>query len=72
LNWYSSQARVTAQAIAGNRLIEIGGEPFPILKEWGVTPVPYLDTCVDDQHIGVATQRKAAEILYQKIKDLGL
>lgn len=72
LHWYSSQARVTAQAIAGTRLIEIGGDPFPILKEWRVTPVPYVDTCVDDQHIGVGTQLKAAEILYQKIKDLGL
>lgn len=72
LPWYSSQARVTAQAIGRDRLIEIGGEPIPILKEWDVTAVPYVDRGFDSQHIGIDTHRKAAEILYQKIKERGL
>ena len=72
LHWYSSQARVTAQAIAGNRLVEIGGEPYPIIKEWGVTTVPYVDSGFDENHIGINTQKKAAEILYNKIKEQGL
>jgi hypothetical protein len=53
-------------------LIEIGGETIPILKEWNVTAVPYIDRGFDSQHIGIGTHRKAAEILYQKIKERGL
>lgn len=72
LPWYASQARVTAQAIGGDRLIEFGGEPVPIFKEWNVATVKFVDKAIDGDHIGVNTHRLAAELMFRLIKERGL
>ena len=69
LDWYSSQARVTAQAIAGNTLIEFGADSIHILKEWGVPSLPYIDQSTAVAHAGEETHKTAAKWIYDRIKN---
>ena len=70
LDWYSSQARVTAQAIAGDTLIELGADSIPILKEWGVQSIPYVDQSTAVAHAGEETHKATAQWIYHRIKDV--
>jgi hypothetical protein len=72
LSWYASQARVTAQAIGKDRLIEFGQDKIPIFKEWNVPTFATVDFAVDNDHMGVETQKIAANLIYQLIKERGL
>lgn len=69
LPWYSSQARVMAQAISKGNLIELGADSIPILKEWGVKGIPYVDQGRVESHAGEDTHKIAAEWLYSRIKN---
>lgn len=71
LDWYSSQSRVMAQAIAKDRLIELGAESIPILKEWGVPEIEYVDQGnANEHHAGSSTHILAAKCIYDQIQNL--
>ena len=72
LDWYSSQARVTAQAIAKNNMIELGADSIHILKEWGVPSLPYIDESAVIAHAGEETHKAAAKWIYDRIKDVSI
>ena len=67
LDWYSSQARVSIQAIAKNNMIEFGfGEQID--PDWGVRSFDLIDEGRVEQHPGPKTNKMIAEWLYKEIK----
>lgn len=72
LPWYSSQARAMALALCKDKLIEVGVSSITTLDEWGVEALDYIDDGRVAQHPGPKTQRKIAELIYEKIKQKGL
>jgi hypothetical protein len=71
LPWYSSQARVTALAIAGNRMLEFGQGAWEQSKEWGITQHNFIDAGVVENHSGDQTQNMFAEIAIKEITERG-
>jgi hypothetical protein len=66
LDWYSSQSRVSVQAIAKNNIIEFGfGEQID--PAWGVRTFELIDEGRVEQHPGPNTNKMIAEWLYREI-----
>jgi hypothetical protein len=67
LDWYSSQSRVSVQAIAKSNMIEFGfGEQID--KDWNVKAFDLVDEGRVAQHPGPQTNKMIAEWLYKEIR----
>jgi len=66
LDWYSSQARVSVQAIGGNNMIEFsyGDQLDP---DWGIKTFDLIDEGQVKHHPGPKTNKIIAEWLYEEI-----
>jgi len=67
LDWYSSQARVSVQAIAKNNMVEFGFDG-QIDDDWNVTTFKLIDEGRVEKHPGPETNKIIAEWLYKEIK----
>lgn len=67
LDWYSSQARVSVQAIAKSNMIEFGfGEQID--TDWNIKTFDLIDEGRVEQHPGPVTNKLIAEWLHKEIK----
>lgn len=67
LDWYSSQARVSIQAIAKGNMVEFGFDG-QIIEEWNIKTFPLIDEGRVEQHPGPKTNKMIAEWLFEEIK----